>query len=148
MWKWFTSVDVDGNGRITSKELQQALRNGNQKNFDISTIEMLMKLFVCVNRKKTDICEKPFVKRFLNFSLNRTLIAVVQSHFMNFRVSSKYVEPVNNATIPGILIGVTISTSKIGRGCLRTLTGTTRGLSTCTNSRMASDSSGIISPNT
>jgi hypothetical protein len=50
MWKWFTSVDVDGNGRITAVELQLALRNGNHTSFDISTIEMLMKLFVCVKR--------------------------------------------------------------------------------------------------
>jgi len=45
MWKWFTSVDVDGNGRITALELQQALRNGNHTTFEISTIEMLMRLF-------------------------------------------------------------------------------------------------------
>ena len=49
MWKWFTSVDVDGNGRITAVELQQALKNGNHTSFDISTIEMLIRLFVCVN---------------------------------------------------------------------------------------------------
>jgi len=48
MWKWFTSVDVDGNGRITAVELQQALKNGNHTSFDISTIEMLIRLFVCV----------------------------------------------------------------------------------------------------
>lgn len=48
MWKWFTSVDVDGNGRITAVELQQALKNGNHTTFDISTIEMLIRLFVCV----------------------------------------------------------------------------------------------------
>lgn len=47
MWKWFTSVDVDGNGRITALELKEALKNGNNSTFDISTIEMLMKLFVC-----------------------------------------------------------------------------------------------------
>ena len=46
MWKWFTTVDVDGNGRITAVELQLALKNGNHTTFDISTIEMLMKLFV------------------------------------------------------------------------------------------------------
>jgi len=46
MWRWFTTVDVDGNGRITAVELQLALKNGNHTSFDISTVEMLMKLFV------------------------------------------------------------------------------------------------------
>jgi len=45
MWRWFTTVDVDGNGRITATELQLALKNGNHTSFDISTVEMLMKLF-------------------------------------------------------------------------------------------------------
>ncbi len=40
-------MDVDGNGRITAVELQLALKNGNHTSFDISTVEMLMKLFVC-----------------------------------------------------------------------------------------------------
>lgn len=103
---------------------------------------------ICMCQSFSDICGKLFVKRFLNASLNRTRIAVVQSHFLNFRVSSKYVESINNATIPCILIGVTISMSRNGERYSRTLTGTARDLSTCTNFRMASDSLGIISPNT
>ena len=103
---------------------------------------------ICMCQSYFDICGKPFVKRSLNSSLNRTQITVVQSHFLNFRVSSKYVKPVNNATISGILIRVIISISKIGARCLCTLTGTSRDLSMCTNFRLASDSLGIISPNT
>jgi len=45
MWKWFTAVDKDGSGRITPVELQQALKNGNHTAFEISTVEMLIKLF-------------------------------------------------------------------------------------------------------
>jgi Ca2+-binding EF-hand superfamily protein len=48
MWKWFTAVDTDRSGKVTAVELQQALTNGNHTSFDISTIEMLMRLFVCV----------------------------------------------------------------------------------------------------
>ncbi|KAF8326820.1 uncharacterized protein EI90DRAFT_2975455 [Cantharellus anzutake] len=45
LWNWFTSVDFDRSGNCSSKELQQALVNGDWTPFDLDTVKLLMSLF-------------------------------------------------------------------------------------------------------
>jgi len=45
MWAWFLAVDADRSGKITAAELHQAPQNSDGTLFDISTVEMLIKLF-------------------------------------------------------------------------------------------------------
>ncbi|TFK76602.1 EF-hand [Pluteus cervinus] len=45
LWQWFTAVDSDKSGSITSTELQAALVNGNWTKFDLDTVKMLMSIF-------------------------------------------------------------------------------------------------------
>lgn len=44
-WRWFNTVDVDGSGHITPRELQQALVNGDQSKFESETIKLLFGMF-------------------------------------------------------------------------------------------------------
>jgi len=45
LWGWFSTVDADGSGTITVRELQRALINGNWTQFDLDTCQMLMNMF-------------------------------------------------------------------------------------------------------
>jgi len=45
LWEWFSSVDFDRSGSISSDELQQALVNGDWSPFDLDTVKLLMSIF-------------------------------------------------------------------------------------------------------
>ncbi|KAK6617773.1 hypothetical protein RUM43_014001 [Polyplax serrata] len=43
--QWFNAVDVDKSGKISAKELQSALVNGQSKNFNMPVCELLISMF-------------------------------------------------------------------------------------------------------
>ncbi|PWN25921.1 EF-hand [Jaminaea rosea] len=45
LWSWFIAVDGDRSGRISARELQSALVNGDNSHFDLDTVKMLMSIF-------------------------------------------------------------------------------------------------------
>jgi peflin len=45
LWNWFTSVNLDRSGAITSAELERALINGDWTPFDLDTVKLLMTIF-------------------------------------------------------------------------------------------------------
>lgn len=45
LWYWFTNVDIDGSGSLTTEELQRALINGDWTPFNIETVRLMMNMF-------------------------------------------------------------------------------------------------------
>jgi len=44
-WRWFLTVDTDGSGQVSPKELQKALINGDHTKFDSETVKLLFDMF-------------------------------------------------------------------------------------------------------
>ncbi|KAK9765786.1 hypothetical protein K7432_005602 [Basidiobolus ranarum] len=42
---WFKAVDSDGNGKLTTEELQNALLNDNMSQFNLETVRLMMNMF-------------------------------------------------------------------------------------------------------
>ncbi|KAK9719992.1 hypothetical protein K7432_004410 [Basidiobolus ranarum] len=42
---WFSAVDSDGNGKLTTEELQNALLNDNMSQFNLETVRLMMNMF-------------------------------------------------------------------------------------------------------
>ena len=46
-WRWFTTVDTDGSGHISPKELQQALINGDHSKFESGKLSSHRDDYLC-----------------------------------------------------------------------------------------------------
>ncbi len=47
LWAWFTTVDLDKSGQISTEELRQALTNGNWSHFNLETCRLMIGLLNC-----------------------------------------------------------------------------------------------------
>jgi len=64
--KWFNTVDKDRSGRLTSDQLQEALRNNNYTTFDPAIVELLVTKFCHDNSRTINLNEFCELWKYLN----------------------------------------------------------------------------------
>ncbi|EEB17154.1 Peflin, putative [Pediculus humanus corporis] len=64
--QWFNAVDVDRSGKITAKELQSALVNGQGKNFNLPVCELLISMFSKDQSGTVNVDEFQHLYKFVN----------------------------------------------------------------------------------
>ncbi|KAL0268663.1 UNVERIFIED_CONTAM: hypothetical protein PYX00_010509 [Menopon gallinae] len=64
--QWFNAVDVDRSGKITPKELQNALVNAQGKNFNMTVCDLLIALFSKDHSGTVNVQEFQHLYKFVN----------------------------------------------------------------------------------
>ncbi|KAJ7288820.1 hypothetical protein C8J57DRAFT_1643051 [Mycena rebaudengoi] len=66
LWSWFSSVDTDRSGAITTPELERALINGDWTPFDLDTVKLLMTIFDTDRSGTIGFNEAPVIARAIS----------------------------------------------------------------------------------